>query len=51
MALMGHLRQFGDVGGMSAFPPIATGLVRGGERRKGRVARRNRTPGRSQIRA
>ena len=32
---LGHPRQFGDVGGMSAIPPIATKLVRGGERRKG----------------
>jgi hypothetical protein len=35
MQLMGLLRQFGDVGGMSTIPPIATELVRGGERRKG----------------
>jgi hypothetical protein len=26
--VVGHLRQFGDVGGMSAYPPVATELLR-----------------------
>jgi hypothetical protein len=34
---LGHLRQFGDVGGMSAYPPIATKMLRRDERRIGPI--------------
>ena len=51
MSEVGHLRRLSDVGGMSAIASTATELLHNGMRRKGRVARRNLTPGRSQIRA
>jgi len=51
MSVLGQTRSFGDVRGMSALHliTIVTRTLR--EFAFGRVARRNLTPGRSQIRA
>ena len=51
LAVTGQSLPNCDVRTTSVYPSISDMAMRRRERRKGRVARRNLTPGRSQIRA